>query len=57
MWFTLPKQDPTDMSILMTQEDFTDKLKPAFIPTTRRKQRASQLTAKEISVLRGINGS
>ena len=51
------KQDPTDMSILMTQEDFADKLKPAFIPTTRRKQRASQLTAKEISVLRGINGS
>ena len=45
------------MSILMTHEDFTDKLKPAFIPTTRRKQRASQLTAKEISVLRGINGS
>ena len=51
------KQDESTMAIVMTQQGFADGLKPAYLPTSRRNNRASQLTAKEISVLRAINGS
>ena len=51
------QQDPSSMSIKMSQKSFADALRPAHLPQRRKANRHAKLDAKEISVLRGINGS
>jgi len=45
------------MSIKMSRKSFADALRPAHLPQNRKANRHAKLDAKEINVLRGINGS
>ena len=47
------QQDPSSMSIKMSQKSFADALRPAHLPQSRKANRHAKLDAKEISVLRG----
>ena len=51
------RQDPGNFEISMNQKMFAENLKPAYIPAQRKSQRTAPLSAKEVTVLRGINGS
>ena len=51
------QQDPSSMSIKMSQKSFADALRPAHLPQRRKANRHAKLDAKEISVLRGMIGS
>eukprot|EP00435_Cladocopium_sp_Y103_P071090 s130_g36.t1 len=50
-------QDATSFEIRMSQQGFSNGLRPASLPKGRKMHRTASLDSKEISVLRGINGS
>ena len=41
----------------MSQKAFAESLRPAHLPQRRKSDRRAQLDQKEVSILRGINGS
>eukprot|EP00435_Cladocopium_sp_Y103_P050118 s180_g15.t1 len=51
------RQEVSTGVIHMSQRPFAEALKPAYLPNSRKQNRSAQLDPKEISVLRGINGS
>ena len=51
----LYSQDPSTMEIVMSQRQFAESLKPAFIPKGARAD--TPLDPQQIRILRGINGS
>ena len=51
------KQDPVTMAIHMNQKNFAEALKPVHLPQRRKADRSAKLDSKEVSILRGINGS
>ena len=51
------RQDPKSFDITMSQQGFAQNMKPAHLPKHRRLNRRAVLDSKEISILRGINGS
>ena len=51
------KQNEKTKEITMSQSTFAQSLKPAYLPQSRRAERNAPLNAKEVSVLRAINGS
>ena len=50
-------QDPHSFEIQAGQSSFAQNLRPATLPKHRKMRRNAHLDPKEISVLRGINGS
>ena len=50
-------QCPKTHVISLRQRSFVEKLKPAYLPRGRTRQREALLDQKEVSVLRAINGS
>eukprot|EP00435_Cladocopium_sp_Y103_P001293 s456_g1.t1 len=51
------RQDVQTMAIHMSQKNFAEALKPVHLPQRRKSDRQAKLDPKEISILRGINGS
>ena len=51
------KQCPKTFEIEMDQSTFASNLKPVYVSNSRRSQRHDKLNPKELSVLRGVNGS
>lgn len=51
------KQCPETMTITMSQEKFAQKVRPLHLSRERARNRNAELTEKEISCLRAINGS
>lgn len=51
------KQCPKSFAITMSQEKFVQKIRPLHMSRERARDRSSELTEKEISCLRAINGS
>ena len=50
-------QDSKSGTITMSQKTFSESLKPAYLPQGRKANRHALLDTKEISILRGVNGS
>ena len=50
-------QNPATGTITMSQKAFAESLRPAHLPQRRKSDRRAQLDQKEVSILRGINGS
>ena len=50
-------QDPKTKVISMSQKSVAEALKPVHLPQRRKANRHAQLDSKEISILRGVNGS
>jgi hypothetical protein len=50
-------QDTATGTITMSQKAFSESLRPAHLPQSRKSDRRAQLDQKEVSILRGINGS
>eukprot|EP00435_Cladocopium_sp_Y103_P020594 s2229_g5.t1 len=51
------RQCPTTKVIHLSQQGFAEGLKPAYLPQSRKSSRHSELSHKEVSVLRAVNGS
>ena len=50
-------QDPNTFEIIMSQEKFTQKIRPLHLSRERARDREAPLDDKEVSCLRAINGS